>query len=178
MHYTPLVKRKEFQLKQLSDLSLLNYMFVEKYDRENLETKDLDKFKDDALPLGSISLFIKHIYAMELIHKSNYKFNLVLEDDAVLQENFVKKLENGLKQLPVDYDMLFIGDGCNLHIQSSEIKPDKLIYKKCREATEWGGLGATRCTDSYLVSKKCSKKLINYISNIKKEVLSNQLIFG
>tara|TARA_B110000908_G_C10115877_1_gene385235 strand:+ start:697 stop:951 length:255 start_codon:yes stop_codon:yes gene_type:complete len=75
---------------------------------------------------------------MELIQKSNFKYNLVLEDDAILDKDFVSKLTRGLKQLPDDYDMLFLGDGCNLHIESSKIKADQFIYTKCREPTNWG----------------------------------------
>ena len=51
-------------------------------------------------------------------------------------------------------------------------KPDKFIYKKCHEPTRWGGNGATRCTDSYFVSKKCAEKLINYITKICKNSIN------
>jgi hypothetical protein len=40
---------------------------------------------------------------------------------------------------------------------------DKCIYEKCTQPTHWGGLGGTRCLDSYLVSKKCAVKLCEYI---------------
>lgn len=36
------------------------------------------------------------------------------------------------------------------------------VFKKGNYPTSWGGDGATRCTDSYIVSKKCSKKLLEY----------------
>lgn len=99
---------------------------------------------------------------MELIQKSNFKYNLVLEDDAILDKDFVSKLTRGLKQLPDDYDMLFLGDGCNLHIESSKIKADQFIYTKCREPTNWGGNGGTRCTESILISQKCATKICNF----------------
>ena len=53
---------------------------------------------------------------MELIQISNFEYNLVLEDDAILDKDFLSKLTRGLEQLPDDYDMLFLGDGCNYHI--------------------------------------------------------------
>ena len=153
IHYTPLKERKYFQLEQLNKLSLQDNIFIEKYDKENLQAEDLIKFNKKKLKLGTISLFRKHIYAMELIQKSNFKYNLVLEDDAILDKDFVSKLTRGLKQLPDDYDMLFLGNGCKLHIESSKIKPDQFIYKKCREPTSWGGNGGTRCMDSILLVK-------------------------
>lgn len=167
IHYTPLKERKYFQLEQLDKLSLKNNVFIEKYDKENLEIEDLIKFDKKILRLGTISLFRKHIYAMELIQKSNFKYNLVLEDDAILDKDFVSKLTRGLKQLPDDYDMLFLGDGCNLHIKSSKIKADQFIYKKCREPTNWGGNGGTRCMDSIIISQKCATKICNFYESVK-----------
>lgn len=172
IHYTPLKERKHFQLYQLDKLSLKNNVFIEKYDKENLEVDDLIKFNKKKINLGTISLFRKHIYTIELIQKSNFKYNLVLEDDVILDKNFNNKLSKALKQLPNDYDMLLIGNGCNLHIPMSTQKPNKFIYKKCNEPTRWGGNGATRCTDSYFVSKKCAEKLINYITKICKNSIN------
>ena len=167
IHYTPLKERKYFQLEQLDKLALKNNVFIEKYDKENLKIEDLIKFDKKKIKLSNISLIRKHIYAMELIQKSNFKYNLVLEDDAILDKDFVSKLTRGLKQLPDDYDMLFLGDGCNLHIESSKIKADEFIYKKCREPTNWGGNGGTRCTDSIIISQKCATKICNLYESIK-----------
>ena len=47
---------------------------------------------------------------MELIQKSNFKYNLV-EKMMLKIKILVSKLTRGLKQLPDDYDMLFAGDG-------------------------------------------------------------------
>ena len=167
IHYTPLKERKNFQLEQLDKLSLKYNFFIEKYDKENLEIKDLIKFNKKVLGLGTISLLRKFIYAMELIQISNFEYNLVLEDDAILDKDFLSKLTRGLEQLPDDYDMLFLGDGCNYHIESSKIKANKFIYKKCREPTNWGGLGGTRCTDSIIINKKCATKICNYYESMK-----------
>ena len=167
IHYTPLKMRKSFQLKQLDYLSLKNNLFVEVHDKENLIQEDLIKFDKNKIKLGTISLFRKQIYAMQLIQNSNYKYNLVLEDDAILDKDFVPKLKVGLKQLPDDYDMLFLGNGCNLHIPSNQLIKNKSIYKTCREPTTWGGNGGTRCTDSIIISKKCAAKVCNYYDSMK-----------
>lgn len=62
-------------------------------------------------------------YAITLSHFSAYKtisdfhdYGLILEDDAILDKDFKTKLYKYISQLPNDYDMLFIGDGCGLHI--------------------------------------------------------------
>lgn len=165
VHYTPLKERKKFLLNEFNKHSLIHY-FIEDYDREKLLDKDLKIF-NSKFPKHQCGITLSHICAYKKIINNEYKYSLILEDDVILDDNFKDKLNKSLKQLPTDYDMLFIGDGCNLHIQSSIIKPQQLIYKKCREPTSWGGNGATRCTDSYLVSKKSAKKIINYISNLK-----------
>jgi hypothetical protein len=64
--------------------------------------------------------------------------------------------------------MLFIDEGTGIHIQSSVIKPDKLIYKKCRKPTTWGGNGCTRGSGAILISQKCATKICNYYESIKK----------
>jgi UDP-glucose 4-epimerase len=91
-----------------------------------------------------------------------------------------------LSQLPEDYDMLFIGNGCNLHIPNNIIQSNKYIYFKnnipidCQlDIKNWNvnwGIGVARCTDSYLISKKCAQKILNYFNNIKVESSINHPI--
>ena len=69
---------------------------------------------------------------------------------------------------PKDFDMLFIGDGCNLHYEKHKLIPNKNIYQKCLYPTSWGGDGASRCADSYIISKKCANKLCEYIKKCNK----------
>ena len=156
IHYTPLKERKQFLLNELNKNSLI-YHFIEDYDRENLSDEDLKIFDTNKVKLSMCSNISKHIDTYRNIMNNEYKYSLILEDDVILDDKFGDKLNKGLEQLPDDYDMLFIGNGCNLHIPLIKRRPDKFIYKKCREPTNWGGNGGTRCTDSYLVSKKGAK---------------------
>jgi GR25 family glycosyltransferase involved in LPS biosynthesis len=176
IHYTPLIERKQFLLNEFNKHSLI-YHFIEDYDRENLSNKELRLFNTNRVRLPMCSNIMKHIDAYKNIMNNEYKYSLILEDDVILDDKFGDILNKGLEQLPDDYDMLFIGNagGCNLHIDPSRIKAEQFIYKKCREITKpgnhWEGHGATRCTDSYLVSKKAAKKLINYVSNLKERAI-------
>lgn len=168
-HYTPLKERKESLTKQL-EMNKLNYKFIENYDKESLSYYDLIPFDQSVQHQGhlrkpQISLFLKHIKAYELISKSNNEYSIVFEDDVLLHRNFMIHLENGLKQLPEDYDMLVIGEGNgSYHIPSSMLLPNKLVYKKCLNPTQWGGDGTTRGTDAYVISKKCATIIANYFS--------------
>lgn len=88
---------------------------------------------------------------------------MIFEDDVILCDNFIDKLNNYISQLPADYDMLFIGDGCNLHIENHKLIPNVNIYEKCLYPTRWGGDGASKCSDSYIITKVCANKLCKYM---------------
>ncbi|GAG25574.1 unnamed protein product, partial [marine sediment metagenome] len=163
----PLIERKTYLTQEL-DKRNLNYTFIECYDKEVLTNEQLSKFDHKlSQKRGTCSLFIKQLHTMQLISQSKYKYNLIFEDDVILSNNFANYLERGLRQLPNNYDMLFIGDGCNLHIPSSQVVNGQYIYEKCREPTRQGGNGATRCTDSMLLSKSCCTKLVELFNRHK-----------
>jgi len=163
VHYKKLIDRKDFIINQFKKYNITDYEFIE-IDRDELEGYDLSIFEN--IPNSFIAIGLSHMYAYNQI-KDNYDEALIFEDDVILCDNFIDIFNNYLTQLPKDYDMLFIGDGCNLHIQKDNLISNKNIYKKCLYPTSWGGDGCTRCIDSYLVSKKCAIKICEYIDNIK-----------
>jgi hypothetical protein len=77
---------------------------------------------------------------------------LVLEDDALIAPGFAQSLSRCLADLPDGWDLLFLGDGCGFHIPAELQVPGKSVHPKGREATSSGGAGATRCTDSYVMT--------------------------
>ena len=139
LHYKPLTSRMKFMLDQIVKHKLQNVQFIEDHDREVLTNIQLSKFNTMVLKLSEISLAYKHIEAWK---QQTTNYNLILEDDAELCEDFGPTLEKYIQQLPEDYDMLFIGDGCNLHIPKSDQKTNQYIYPKTLLPTKWGGNGA------------------------------------
>ena len=174
LHYKKLVERKQFLLKQFEKHNITNFEFIETYDVNDgdITENELKLFESDVTH-GMKSLILKHIRVYKEISQK-YDYALILEDDVIFNENFTELLNNYITQLSVDYDMLFIGNGCNFHIPNNELITHCNVYKKCLEPSMWGGDGATRCTDSYLVSKKCAIELVDYISNIN---ITNNKIF-
>ena len=168
VHYSKLVDRKANILKQFAKYNITNFEFIEKYDKDEI-TEEQSKCFSLTYKKPSMSLHLKHFYAYREI-AIKYNNALIFEDDAILADNFIDKLNKYLLELPKDFDMLFIGNGCNLHIESNELLPNKHIYEKCLYPTNWGGNGATRCTDSYIVNKKCAIKLCEYISQLKTKI--------
>ena len=167
VHYSKLVDRKKHILQQFEKHNITDYEFVE-IDREKLDKQNIEVFQENYSNI-LIAISLSHFYAYKEISEK-YESALILEDDVVLSENFTANLNLYISQLPEDYDMLFIGDGCNLHIEQSKIIPNQFIYEKCIYPTSWGGDGATRCSDSYVVSKKCAKKLCEYIKNLSYKI--------
>lgn len=165
LHYSKLVDRKKHILEQFNKQGITDYEFIEKYDREDLQDCDTLLF-DKGIKKSVVSLTNKHFYAYNMIAE-NYEKALILEDDVILCDNFMEKLNNYITQLPENFDMLFIGNGCNLHIEKHKLIPNKNIYEKCLYPTRWGGDGASRCSDSYIISKKCATKLCEYINCLK-----------
>ena len=168
LHYTKLVDRKKNIINQFEKYNITDYEFIEKYDKDEI-TADESSIFDINYKKSIMSLILKHFYVYnEIANNDKYKEALIFEDDAILCDNFIDKLNKYIAELPKDYDMLFIGDGCNLHIEKDKIRPNKYIYEKCLYPTRWGGNGCSRCTDSYLISKKCAIKMCEYIYKITK----------
>lgn len=162
IHYAKLIERRKNMVMQLI-INGLDAEFITQYDRDTLSLEDKAKFilkYDD----HDKAIALSHLFCYkEIIQK--YEYALILEDDALFNNNFSKNLNIYVSQLPEGWDMLFIGDGCRLHIPHVITKKTNVnIFKKCLDPTPWGGDGATRCTDSYLISKKCAEKIIDYVS--------------
>jgi GR25 family glycosyltransferase involved in LPS biosynthesis len=157
IHYTPLVERKKFMEDQMI-LNKLNYNFITTFDREELTINEINKFNTLKLKMAEISLFLKHIEAFKTINE----VGLIFEDDAILCNNFNNILSQYISQIPQDWDFVFLGNGCNLHIpkQITDLDTNINVFIKSNLPTSWGGNGSTRCADSYLVNKKCVKILL------------------
>jgi glycosyl transferase family 25 len=165
LHYSKLVDRKKHILEQFQKQNITDYEFIEKYDIEDLQHCDTVLFDTSSYKKSMISLMNKNFYAYKLISE-NYDHALLFEDDVILCDNFTDILNNYMSQLPENYDMFFIGDGCELHIEKNKLIPNQNIYEKCLYPTRWGGDGASRCSDSYIISKKCANKLCEYLNNL------------
>ena len=143
--------------------------FVDQYDRDTLTESDRSIFHDrfEEYKNSIMAITLSHVYCLREI-AAKYEYGLIFEDDVILACNFNIKLENYMKQLPDDWDMLFIGDGCGFHIYPQIIRDSTSnVFRKKYKIEDWipdsAATEATRCADSYLVSNKCAKKIIEYL---------------
>ena len=170
-HYAKLVERKKHLLSQFEHHGITNYEFIEHFDRDHISNDDRRIFNENVSDMLA-AVHLTHIHAYKEI-ENKYDHALIVEDDIILTDNFVNKLQEYLTQLPEDYDMLFIGDGCNHHIARDKLISNVNVYKRCLFSTptckeEF----ASRCSDSYMVSKKGAIKLNNYITNLTSKISS------
>jgi glycosyl transferase family 25 len=179
VHYDKLIKRKEFIIKQLNKYNF-DFEFITNHGKENLTLHERNMFRN--ISDGEISVALHHIECYKRIVHENIDYTLILEDDVILCNNFREILERYIKDLPSDWDMLFIGDGCGLHIDKNLLIQEKHIYKKENVNNGKTYEGATRCLDSYLISNKCAKiiteklKLPNYTILVPVDLWMNCVI--
>lgn len=149
VHYTPLVERKQHLTKRFHEMNITNYTFYEEYNRNTTSQETMDEyFKLKNLNPAQICITIAHLEIYKQIIKSGYTNCLILEDDALLHEDFGNKLELYMKHLPHDYNLAFINDGCNLH--ASNIVPDTLWYRA----------NSTRTCCAYIINKHTCELLL------------------
>lgn len=162
VHYTPLKERKLLLTEQLRREGLQQKAYwIENFDRETIKEWPEFDIPDQELNKGIVAVNMAHVDALWKIAESEEGYGLVLEDDVVFKEGAVKLLKEYSAELPKDWDMFFIGNGGGFHIPLWRRRPGKHVYLKENTKTWWGGDGATRCADSYFVTRKGALALLD-----------------
>lgn len=120
-HYSKLAERKKRIQNDLSSWPA-NIEIIEEFNKEDItkEIKEKYKLKDkthyasqlkdlnrksidsEILSDSEISLTLKHLYAYKKIIDNKEEYGLVLEDDAIPKDNFIKKFSDNLKTPPLN----------------------------------------------------------------------------
>jgi len=157
-HYTPLVDRKQNIIKQLTSAGITDYEFIETYDREQLTRQDIEKFSH--ISMSEASLFLKH-YEIFKQNLENDDIIIVLEDDAILVENFKEHLANYIEILrEKTWDVAFTGECCNIHAKN--VVQGQHFYDST----------GSRGTCMYIINSGVCKKLYNIFNQEPKILLA------
>lgn len=179
IHYKELKERKKYLDDQLSKFE--NYLYIDEYDRNTLNLDEIDIKYDPSLwysrteglynseiqyrslKISEICNSLSHLKALKYISESNYNFEMILEDDVILPNDYLEKIIDLLSKIPDDADFVFFGSSYSIDILdqanlSKSIKVSDNIFKK--------EPGKTRTVDAYLVSPKAAKKIIDEITEI------------
>lgn len=178
IHYKKLKERKNYLDNMLSTY-YNEPIYIDDYDRDTLIIDDIKynpnlwDIRTDGLYNGKIVYrdlkkseicnSFSHLKALKNISESNYKFEMVLEDDVILPNDYLEKFVDLLSKIPNDADFVFFGSSYSIDILdqanlSKSLKINDNIYKK--------EPGKTRTVDAYLVSPKAAKKIVDEITEI------------
>ena len=172
LHCKTLTERLNFIQNQLDKHNFSNVEWFTKYDANELTEEDLKNFYAGVRPevymskvvsggwnpIGieprklspaEISLTIKWGKLLQKNGTGDDPYVLVLEDDAILCNNFTEHFDRYLNQTPLNWEVIYLGDGANLH--APNVQPEKLAYRMQHPAS--------RCTDSVLITKKGAEKI-------------------
>lgn len=164
IHYDKLIERKIHILNQLKKYNL-DCEFVSNHGKDKLTINDRNKFRN--LSDSEISLSLHHFECYKII-SDNYDYAIIFEDDVILGDNFKNIIEKYILELPSNWDMLFFGEGHGVHIPDYRLESGKNIYTKSTQLKNKnikGIDGSTRCADSYIISNKCCKKILEIINS-------------
>jgi GR25 family glycosyltransferase involved in LPS biosynthesis len=140
-------------------MNITNYEFYEEFSRDSTSENIMKEyFQLENLTPTQICITIAHINIYKKIINNNFNFCLILEDDALFNDNFINNFNNYLSSCPKDIDIACINNGCNLH--ADNIIPDKI----------WYSVKFTRTCCAYLITNNCCKKIIKTIIPFKKAI--------
>ncbi|KJK23721.1 hypothetical protein UB46_15500 [Burkholderiaceae bacterium 16] len=118
--------------------------FVHDFDATDIDP-DTDRayFKGTGLRPGQKSCSLKHVVALKRIQERGWRRSLVLEDDAVLSDDFMAGLAQALKEGAsyANPRVIYLGCGANQYTPRSERVAGQRLYRNSRG----------RLTDSYLI---------------------------
>lgn len=114
------VDRKEHIMNQLKKIKCVNYILFEGVNGKKIKNPT-------RLPSGMFGL-INTYFNMYEDWKKHPKDNiLIIEDDCVFVDGFNEKLNDYIKHVPEDWDMLYFGGNHNTHVGS---EPPTIINDK------------------------------------------------
>lgn len=148
-----------FNASDMKNFSLTKFDAIDgtKLDQNNiplseLATAELQQLKTTGfrtkhyqLTMGAIGCYLSHVKVWEHILKHDNDVVLVLEDDAKLPENFLSEVNENVKYIPNDWDIILLGYLC----------------KKCYEFQKYKEVERFQLTHAYLIKKTAIVKMMN-----------------
>lgn len=176
VHYTKNIKRKSLLdvIFNIEGFNNINYICC--YDREDVTYLDyFNNFKADffeyqkrnhkhfsphyPLTPPEVSCALKHKQVLTNFLNSGQDYCLLLEDDNILETDFLRKFDDCFSKIPDDFGVGFIGQGAGKRINTSIIKENQYWYKK--------EYPADRCGDSIIFTKLAAKLILEHMEQHK-----------
>lgn len=176
-HFHLLKERIDYLIPELRSNDLLDIEVVYGVDRKDIEEYEFAKFSNNINLLNErinytncpkdydifkpyervvLANFLTHIQIWEKIIENKEEYGLVLENDAVLLENFKQKWVRLESTIPKDLDIAYLHHGCGFTVENKQglkIENDKIWY--------YCPIKESRTCCSYLIARSFCEKLLN-----------------
>lgn len=148
-HFSELHSRKKYLDNVITDMGIPYEFIIHTKESDEIVSKYYDLFvkSDKTLSRGEYTLTLSNLRVFSDIVKNNYNTCLILEDDAIFSDLFLKNIKNIVEESK-QYDFSFLADCCGLHVKKTS---NKFLYES-------------------QTSRGCCAYLINNNDNIKKIV--------
>jgi len=160
MHYAILTDRLEFMKEQLRNFKIEYTVISDEPEKSWFKDdmtskfikiqkmKSLEHLYNEKISWPAASLAWKHLLFLEKAMNSQ-RVCLVLEDDAILSDDFVIVINKIIEDN--SWDVVFPGSGCNLRVVGTGLV--KVPHP------------ASKCTDSYLITPDAARKIYSTLKN-------------
>ena len=160
IHGRQFTERGVFMAAQLQRLGI-PFEFVEGFEKDEITPELIAQYyvPNDRVSLGKKSCALKHIEALRRIAARNCSLALVLEDDAVLPDDFVEELGRRVaeaKRLPHRF-VVHLGSGGNMFTPAKRMVPGQYLYQA----------DAARCAEAYLITADTARARLEWLSHNK-----------
>lgn len=166
-HYTPLTDRRGHMERVMREHGLDRFpvAWMTEHDREKVlagGAYERGEWGDPAkIAATSVSLVLKHLAIWRAVVAEPKVWHLILEDDLIISPGFLPALQSCLGELPADWDLFFVGLGCDLHVPWWKRKQGQRVYwRGWKPGWLWGGGGCSRCTEAYLLHPRFAQRLL------------------
>lgn len=156
------VERRKKMIDQLGKLPTFSWSILNAIDGGGLSGKELEKrihlpggyrYGEKMLP-GEIACTMSHSLAITLAKENKWPYVLILEDDAVLADDFEKRIKHLLRILPPGWEHVYLSTNPHGGLFFSP----QLSFMNIIEST------FCDCITAYLVRDTAYDKILNYYS--------------
>jgi len=115
------------------------------------------RWRNFRLRLAEISVYLKQEAVYRDMVAKGVDVALVLEDDAILGDDFKKRLSDYLMHLPADFDVVFLGESCGAHLPLTD-------------NSHFARASSCRSVSGYLVTQNCAGLFCKYLGRIDQPI--------